>query len=190
MNPIRVMEMLGELAVLKFFPAGSTDVLKALARMCGQMCQSEAQVRWLVDRMTGGLYTEWPGPAEMRACFCSRFRPNDGISVCSGVYPEGIPSERASEPWRSAIGTSERKLIGGSPEEPMCPESAAIIKELAIQMPMMPAARSYDSNDKFSQLLKLTLTAPSDRPELPPPTPQIITQADVDALIAKRREKA
>jgi hypothetical protein len=83
--------MLSALAMLKYFPAGNEAVLESLARMVGSMCENEEQVRWLVDRMTSGIYGEWPGPAEMRACFCSRFKPKDGINAYSQVYPDGLP---------------------------------------------------------------------------------------------------
>jgi len=85
------MQMLAELAVLPFFPAGNESVLIALARLVGQMCRTEDEVRWLVDRMTSGIYSAWPGPQEMRACFCSKFRPKDGLNAYSTVYPDGIP---------------------------------------------------------------------------------------------------
>jgi len=91
MNPKRVLEMLAELAMLRFFPARNSAVLIGLARLVNQMCADESQVRWLVDRMTSGIYAEWPGPQEMRACFCSRFKPKDGLNAYSTVYPDGIP---------------------------------------------------------------------------------------------------
>jgi hypothetical protein len=92
--------MLSELGALKFFPRGDAAVLLALTRLCGAMCHNEGEVRWLINRMTSGLYSEWPGLAEMRACFCSKFRPKDGISTFSTVYLDGIPSE---QPTRAAI---------------------------------------------------------------------------------------
>lgn len=93
MRPEKILEMLSELAVLKYFPASSDGALTALARLVQQMCRSESEVAWLVNRMTSGLYAEWPGPKEMRACFCSKFRPKDGINAYSEVYLDGIPSE-------------------------------------------------------------------------------------------------
>ena len=78
--------MVAELRVLRFFP-NDEAVLNAIVRLCGSMCASEEQVRWLVDRMTSGIYSEWPGIAEVRACFCCRYKPKDGISVCSTVFP-------------------------------------------------------------------------------------------------------
>ncbi len=39
--------------------------------------------------------------------------------------------------------------------------------------------------NRFSKLLEEILTPPRDRPELPGPTPQIITQVDIDREVAK-----
>lgn len=94
MNPKRLLEMLAELAMLKFFPANNESVLLGLARLCVEMCNDEREVRWLVDRMTSGIYAEWPGPQEMRACLCSRFKPRDGIIAYSSVYPDGLPASK------------------------------------------------------------------------------------------------
>ena len=91
MNPRTIMEILTELSVLRYFPASNESALIALSRLVGQMCHTEEEVRWLVDRMTSGIYADWPGPQEMRACFCSRFKPKDGLNAYSTVYPDGIP---------------------------------------------------------------------------------------------------
>ena len=91
MNLRNVVKMLAELAALKYFPAGNEAVLLALARLCGDMCENEAQVRWIVDQMTSGIYQEWPGPQELRAVLCNRWRPKDGINAYSTVYPDGLP---------------------------------------------------------------------------------------------------
>jgi hypothetical protein len=56
-----------------------------------EMCNNEQEVRWLIDRMTSGIYAEWPGPQEMRAVLCQRYKPRDGITAYSSVYPDGLP---------------------------------------------------------------------------------------------------
>ncbi len=98
MNVARAAEIIGELSMLKFFPTdkiGRTMIVKLACKMAA----SEEQIRWLVDRMIV-LYDEWPGPKEMRACFCSKFRPADGIEANTDVYflSDGIPSEKESDP--------------------------------------------------------------------------------------------
>jgi hypothetical protein len=114
MNPKLTLELLGRLAVLRFFPAGNEAVMESLMVMVGAMCDTEEQVRWLVERMTCGIYAEWPGPKEMRACYCSRFRPKDGINAYSDVYPDAIPLSRPALP--AAIAPI-RALLSAPPDE-------------------------------------------------------------------------
>jgi hypothetical protein len=114
MNPKRILDMLSELAMLKYFPTNNDSVLIGLSRLVAQMCSDESQVRWLIDRMTSGLYAEWPGPQEMRACFCSRFKPKDGINAYSTVYLDGIP---LSKPLPRLPPPPVRAFLTG-PEEP------------------------------------------------------------------------
>ena len=109
MNPQRVAEILEELRALPMFP-NEPSVMAALMRLCGNMCSDEAQVRWLVNRMTSGIYAQWPGPAEMRACFCCRYRPKDGVSAYSTVYPDGLPPDPTAPP-RAGIMAPERKEL-------------------------------------------------------------------------------
>ena len=111
MNPKRLLEMLAELAMLKFFPANNEAVLLGLARLCVEMCNDESEVRWLVDRMTCGIYAEWPGPAEMRACYCDKFQPKDGINAYSQVYPDGLPPSKDST--RAIAGSDLKALPAG-----------------------------------------------------------------------------
>lgn len=92
-----VRDLISDLTVMLFFPSEPAARV-ALIRMVGEMAENEDQVRWLVQRMTSGLYNEWPGPGELRAVFCSRFRPRDGLTAYSSVYPDGIPSERPAAP--------------------------------------------------------------------------------------------
>lgn len=96
MNPKNIMNLLGRLAMLKYFPASNDAVMEGLMVLVGEMCRTEDEVRWLVTRMTSGLYSEWPGPLEMRAVYCSRYSPKDGINAYSQVYPDGIPIDPRS----------------------------------------------------------------------------------------------
>jgi hypothetical protein len=116
-NPKRVLETLSGLAVLKYFPAGNTSALLALARFVGNMCENEQQVEWLVAQMTGGRFSEWPGPLEMRAEFCRRYKPKDGLTVYSLLYPEVVPDalpspERKALPPGAAASSDARAEAG------------------------------------------------------------------------------
>jgi hypothetical protein len=183
MNPIVITEILAELRVLPFFP-NDEAVMAALVRMVGQMATTEDQVRWLVARMTNGLYSEWPGPKEMRACFCSRFRPKDGINVHSTVYIDGIPSERQNAPQLPAGGPVA--LLPAADEVISDPQAQRAIQGLAASLPKMPKAAP--GNSQFARQLREIETAPQDRPELPGPTRQVITEADFARVAAERKQ--
>jgi hypothetical protein len=92
-NINEVIEALSGLKSLRFFPDDAVAIM-TVARMVCKMATTEEQVAWLVDRMTSGIYSEWTGPQELRACFCSKFKPADGINAYSMVYPDGFPSEK------------------------------------------------------------------------------------------------
>jgi hypothetical protein len=97
--------LVGSMGTMKFFPSDPAARL-ALTELMTEMASTEEQVRWLAKRMRS-LYNEWPGEREMRACFCSRFRPADGINAYSSVYSDGIPSERQNaDPQRLPAGKS------------------------------------------------------------------------------------
>lgn len=128
MNPEKILKMVEELASLKYFPSGNEGVLLAITRLIGSMCRTEQEARWLIDRMTSGLYAEWPGIAEVRACFCSRYPPKDGMNICSGVYLDGIPSEHSDV--RQISGPEMLALPPGH-EFTADPELEATLKDVA-----------------------------------------------------------
>ncbi len=185
MNLENVLRMVSELAMLKYFPANNEAVLLALVRLCGDMCHSEAEVRWLVDRMTSGIYSEWPGPAEMRACFCSRYPPKDGVNAYSSVYPDGLPPSKEA---RTMLAAAPQRALpaGHTPESPRCAESREVIGKLKDAMPKMPPV--VRGTDRAIRQFEEAMTAPRDRPELVP-TPQIINQVDIDRAVAEYHAK-
>ena len=97
LSPYVAKRLIAGLATLGSFPSGN-EARKSLALLLCDMARYESEACWLIDRMTSGLYASWPGPGEMRACFCARFRPRDGVERRSSVYPEGIPPERQPLP--------------------------------------------------------------------------------------------
>ena len=92
MNVAEVTATLARLRMLKYFPADKNAHTALVGLVCS-MATTEDQVRWLVRR-TLALYNEWPGPLELRAVFCSKYPPRDGINAYSQIYEDGIPSEK------------------------------------------------------------------------------------------------
>lgn len=190
-NVKEISSILAGLTVLRFFPAEPTARAGITRIVCEMVDPSNAiapeeQVRWLVRRMTT-LYNEWPGPREMRAVFCSRFKPADGIEALPDIekFPEGLPAD----PTLPALApAAPRQIARGeavTEDAELADGFAALVKSTE-----MPKTRlSYDERQKerkFNRLLEATITAPGDRKDLPEPTKREITQADIDAITSGR----
>ena len=122
-------EIASDLIQLKYYPsedAGRLSIIKEIGRMVSHIDQA----RWLVRRMLS-LYNEWPGPMEMRGCFCSRFRPADGIERYSTVYAGENGDFFPPEPGKSKSLPSPQalRLPAGSPET-VDPEMAEKFRKL------------------------------------------------------------
>jgi hypothetical protein len=81
-----------KMALMAFFP-GDPDIRAALVSVFMDLVETDEQLDWLVNRALR-LYGKWPGVAEIRGLYCSRWKPKDGMETYSSIYPEGIPSER------------------------------------------------------------------------------------------------
>jgi hypothetical protein len=88
---------------MAFFP-GNPDTRAALIWVLMELVETEEQLDWLVGRALK-VYAAWPGIAEPRALYCSRFKPKDGAEAYSTVYPNGIPSERPTTQISTANDT-------------------------------------------------------------------------------------
>jgi len=154
------------MATMRFFPKAKEARL-ALVITLSEMCNDEDEARWLVKRMRA-MYTEWPGEREMRACFCSRRRPKDGINVGSTVYPDGLPRELPAE---------EVKLL------PL-PAGAVVSADPTLDMAVRALAESKDMNrtKRAPRIPSIPIV-----PDLPPE--KRITQADVDRAVAELHER-
>lgn len=94
-----VQDAVDRLAALKFFPR-DLRVRLTIGRLMRDFVTTDTQLAWLVGRMLV-LYGEWPGPRELRALYCSKFAPRDGIEARSLDYPDGYPSEAPRGPPRT-----------------------------------------------------------------------------------------
>ncbi len=132
MNLNMVMQIAAELAVLPFYPS-EPEARLAIVRLIGKMATTESQVRWLVDRMTSGLYAKWEGPGELRAVFCMKFKPADGIEAVSQVYPEGLTSEQLNPGAKQLPAPQMRQIAGES--EVTGQESKELVLACAVALP-------------------------------------------------------
>jgi hypothetical protein len=104
-----VFAQIGRMSIMRYFPA-DPDARDAIAAMIGEMATSDEQVIWLAARMIQ-CYSEWPGHMELRACFCSRYKPADGVEAISQAYFEReMPPEA---PGGRKLATRESLRIQG-----------------------------------------------------------------------------
>lgn len=96
LTPDAATAAVAKLGLMAFFP-GDPDVRAALVTVFMEMIDTQEQLDWLVARALK-LYGRWPGVAEIRALYCSRWKPKDGVETYSETYVEGFPSERKQEP--------------------------------------------------------------------------------------------
>jgi hypothetical protein len=99
-SPARIVQMVENLSAMKFFPA--TDSAKrVIMELIERMVGTEKQLAWLEGELINRV-GEWPGPAELRALFCTRYRPADGIAgkdcAIPGYTPGDYESQRALPP--------------------------------------------------------------------------------------------
>lgn len=189
MKPGNVLRILQALRMLPYFPADEF-VMNALVKLVGDMCQTEDRVQWLVNRMTSGIYDRWPGPHEMRAVYCFRYPPKDGVSAFSTVYPDGLPKDPTAP--RRIEAPQHLELPPGAVVSADKTLDAAVVA--AADVVKMPTVRG-EAADRFSRILKEIVTPPQDRPMRPAPEPmtelrRAELQAQIDEVLRQRREGA
>lgn len=180
MNNLKVAEILEELTMLKFFPAGDYARMGILKLVC-DMCETEDQVRWLVKR-TIALHNEWPGPKELRAVFCSRHKPKDGINAYSEIFIDGVPPEKLP-----ALSSGEQLALPPGHVATADVDLDRKIQRAANAMKMKPAS---PERTRFAQELAAVLTAPQDRPETSGPTMSESRRAELQLQVDEELRKA
>ena len=74
-----VKAAVAELSMLRFFPS-DVAARAGVASLLARMVDAPERLRWLVRAMVDEVGT-WEGPKELRAVYCSRFRPADGVEA-------------------------------------------------------------------------------------------------------------
>ena len=109
--PEAAAQAVSKLSLMAFFPSDS-DARSALIWALMQLAETQEQLEWLVERALK-LYSRWPGVGELRALYCSRFKPRDGVEAYSEIYQRGFPHESpepAPPPPRVTITTADREF--------------------------------------------------------------------------------
>lgn len=165
----QVAALVTELSVMAYFPP-DIEARKAIAQELVRICPNLTEARWLVMRFAQ-LYNRWPGLRELRAVYCSRNRPRDGVEINSLDFPDGVPSPPPG---------SELAWVLPAPEQPT---------------PLLPAGHQYSADIEMENSVRQVAasslrTRPPRKPE-PPVNPNFkpITQADIDRAVEEHRQK-
>ena len=78
-NEQDINSALAKLGTMNYFPADQGSRAE-IAALLAQMCVSSKSLDWLMEQMICHV-KDWPGCAEMRGIYCSRFPPMDGINT-------------------------------------------------------------------------------------------------------------
>ena len=162
LNADNLFKIVGKMGGMKFFPS-DIDGRLGIAELLADMCDTEEQAIWLIKRMRDLFPGGWPGIGEMRAVYCSKFKPKDRIEANSEVFPLGVPSEvpgrddlmagflpAASKRLQLASGEPER--VSASPSIQSTMEVLREAKRLKnaglppVQVPSIPVVRVTDEN--------------------------------------------
>jgi len=174
------------LDALAFFPK-EVGARMAIGDAVRGMCPSVEALQYLV-RMAIQHYTTWDecGVPGLRQIVCTKFRPADGIEASpTKRFPEGLPSETKRDPL--ALPPGARKMLPAGHVVTADTETDRAVQKVA-ELKTMPKAPVL-LNDRFAKTLRDIVTPPRDRPERPAPTPQIITQADIDRELRDKRAR-
>lgn len=86
-----VAQKTAELAVLPRFPYDQ-DARLMIMRTLTAMVKDEEKLDWLIERACN-LWSKWEGIKELRAIYCARYLPADGIETTSAIYSDGVPPD-------------------------------------------------------------------------------------------------
>lgn len=155
---------------LKFFPS-APGAMRPIGELLADLVGTREQLQWLDSAMLNQV-GEWPGPAEVRAIFCTRFKPADGIegkngySAIAGFTPGDIESEKLIEhsQWKKLDEGKPRtnalqpasavKLLGPAEPEaepPVSDEERASIDELAAKLEARAARTAAEKQSRLTQ---------------------------------------
>lgn len=78
------------MALLRHFPS-TPEAQAALMHFLDRFVSTPEQSSWLADALCDA-YNEWPGPAEVRALFCTKYTPADGIRASLSQNSQRVKS--------------------------------------------------------------------------------------------------
>ncbi len=174
------------ISLMPFFPNSDSGARGTVSKEIADMATSDEQVKWLGHRFIQLYPKQWPGIVELRACFCKRFRPADGVEVESAIYfNEGYPSEAHLGPvpgLRLTPTRSEREALEAGKSVPQIGQGSQL--QIVGRVERMPAA---DLEQLHAETIGAVLEA---HPAIQPDRRDWIAAKRLAAILDGRGEEA
>ncbi len=157
-NASTIDEALDLLGQLKFFPA-NPGTQAEIGRAIGGMCETDEQVLWLARRAIA-VFNEWPGPVELRALFCHRYKPRDGQETYSAAFPEGSYPPDPTAPVLEIAAAPDRKRLTAAETTADSEMQQAVTRVATVARPMsytradLEAIRHLYSEEEYDAALR------------------------------------
>lgn len=132
MNFDEVMDLIGEWGgTMRFFPGDEAARVGIAKEICNIVSMQE-QLRWLIGRLPK-LFTEWPGILEVRAVFCTKFKPRDGVEAALGTGSPAFAALCPEDETVKALAAAPRarQITGQVATVSVDPEMQALMAKIA-----------------------------------------------------------
>lgn len=100
------------MSILKYFPMDEIQH-RVMAEFLRKLCGHAEGLHWLVTQLVNRV-GEWPGPAQVRGIYCTRFKPADGVENLDCAVAGFTPEECSQRPAHLQIGKGEAQRMLGS----------------------------------------------------------------------------
>jgi hypothetical protein len=101
---------ISEMEAIPFFPTheqapAQGAIMRAILRFCDRL----DGLRWLTDTAVERM-KKWEGVGELRALYCTRYRPADGLPAVDCTIPGFTPADSEAAYFESQAQETTRKL--------------------------------------------------------------------------------
>ena len=184
LNLDTTLRLIGRWAgTLKFFPSDDQARI-GIAAALAAFVTTEEQLRWIVQ-VVPTKYSEWPGVKELRAVFCMKFRPADGIEVFSDIHPQGFTLEELN-PGQKQLGQGGTQRLAGAVADGRTCEPLVVDFKTAegYARPITAPPEWTELGSGESDIQGLIRVSKQLRHTERRPEPRRATQAEIDAIMA------
>lgn len=165
-----IKQAVSKLSVLKFFPS-EPEARLAIMELLERMVNTSAELDWLTITLVDQVGT-YDGSDQIRAVYCEKFKPKDGILaylkpghslyrseeqlVAKYQQREARDAEERFERYRLAAATDGQRLLPGKVVEP---DMRVLVAELSPSKTIQPSRRRDELPSDFDATVRRAVLA-------------------------------